>query len=177
MNRTKPGEAEFLIAIIKTLDKHGCRYYKKESLATNIPIQTLENKIEMYCQSAIERYDSWSIAEVEESSTPLGEGGSHALPSCRGKATRPARGMTSQVAKGFVWPSEIVLLGLVLSDDYDRSRHGFGAIFEFDDIDISSGRDVNAVLPAIPGLAVAGGGEDGLAVPIEDCHLTVSIPG
>jgi hypothetical protein len=69
----EPQKVEFLIVLVKTLDKHGRRYYKKEIIAKNIQLHVLEAKFEEYCHLAIDKYNSWSLADVEEISTPLGK--------------------------------------------------------------------------------------------------------
>ena len=62
-----------------------------------------------------------------------------------------------------------------LSYNDDRSREGFGAVPQVYGVDVGAGGNVGSVLPAVPGCAVAGGGEDGLAVAIEDSDPAIRI--
>jgi hypothetical protein len=59
-----PGKITFSIGIVKALDKGGVRFYKKEDIVENIDIDTLRTRVLDYCESAIQKYQSWSANDL-----------------------------------------------------------------------------------------------------------------
>lgn len=64
-----PGNITFCIGILKSLDINGVRFYKKEVIAENINVDSLENRILEMCASAIQKYQSWSVDDLTSQSS------------------------------------------------------------------------------------------------------------